>query len=948
MTYNELDEASLLYGANARILQSLHAKYLEDPNSVDTSWSAFFALYPDDLQDVLRENDRASWALDEPSADGVCEGLEITSDSALHVKDAVRVLMLIRAYRVRGHLEADLDPLNLDTRVNHPELDPSTYGFSEEDLDRPIFLDGVLGFKNATLKKILEVLRQTYCHHVAVEFMHCQDPEHKAWIQQHVESPCAEKNVTNEERLDALRQLMYAETFEAFLHTKYTGAKKFGLDGLEAFIPCLQEALRVSIQLGVQEAIMGMAHRGRLNVLKNIMGKPAELIFSEFQGTVLPLTDIATGDVKYHLGYSSDRVIEGHKMHLSLMPNPSHLEAVDPVALGKVRAKQDLINDKARKKVMGVLVHGDAAFIGQGIVPECFCLSELDGYCTGGTLHIVTNNQIGFTTNPIFSRSSPYCSDVAKIVQAPIFHVNAHDMDSILFVSRLAARFRHTFNKDVVIDIIGYRRNGHNEGDDPSFTQPKMYKEIESMLTPMQHYAQKLIQQGIMTEARFQGMKAAHNAALLEDFEAAVKERMMQEDWLEGHWKGLKAASPDENPKSNLSVARLKELGLRLVENAPDDFHMHKRLDRFLSARRTAIETGENIDWATAESLAYATLLVGGISIRHTGQDCQRGTFSQRHAVFTDQISERSFTPLNHLEAGQEKIEIINSPLAEFSVLGFEYGYSLTDPKSLVLWEAQFGDFSNGAQVIFDQFLSSAEDKWLRMSGLVVLLPHGFEGQGPEHSSARPERFLQLCAKNNMQIVNCTTPANYFHVLRRQILRSFRKPLIVFTPKSLLRHKFAVSSLKEMAQGSAFKAVIREDDVHVKSERVARVILSTGKVFYDLLSARNDAQQYDTALARLEQLYPFPHDQLVEILKTYKNAKNMIWCQEEPENMGAWFFINSRLEKVMQDAGFESKRPVYVGRSEAASPATGFAQLHAQEQKALVDKALSLDTIATM
>lgn len=948
MSYSEFLDASLLCGANTEMLQLLHARYLDNPNSVDASWRAIFDAYPDDIQDVLRENAQASWTPKDPQTSSPPLTADSETVSEAHVKDAVRALMLIRAYRVRGHLEADLDPLKIDVRGNHPELDPRTYGFTDADMDRDIFLDGVLGLEKATLRTILDVLRKTYCHHMAVEFMHCQDPDHKSWIQERVESPCDEKNITNDDKLGALHELINAETFEIFLNTKYAGAKKFGLDGLEAFIPCLQESLRVSAQLGVQDTVIGMAHRGRLNVLANIMEKPTETIFSEFQGTTLPVNEIATGDVKYHLGYSSDREISGQKMHLSLTANPSHLEAVDPVVLGKVRAKQDLIGDTLRKKAMGVLVHGDAAFIGQGIVPECFCLSELGGYRTGGTLHIVTNNQIGFTTNPVFSRSSAYCSDVAKIVQAPIFHVNAHDMDSVLFVSRLAAAFRHTFNKDVVIDLIGYRRHGHNEADDPFFTQPKMYKAISGMPKSMDYYAQKLIQQGVLTKTKFEEMLEVRNNALLKDFDAASKERKMQEDWLKGTWQGLEALSYADNPKSNISIEKLTVLGEKLVQSVPEGFKMHKRLNRFLDARKKMIETGENVDWSTAEALAYATLLVNGTPIRHTGQDSQRGTFSQRHAVFIDQEVEALFIPLNHLEEGQAKIDIINSPLSEFSVLGFEYGYSSADPKSLVLWEAQFGDFCNGAQVIFDQFLSSAEDKWLRMSGLVVLLPHGFEGQGPEHSSARPERFLQLCGKGNMQVVNCTTPANYFHVLRRQMVRPFRKPLIIFTPKSLLRHKLAVSSLKDMAEESSFMPVIGEIYKKINPLAVKRVVLSTGKVFYDLWEAREEKQKDDVALVRVEELYPFPHKELVDLLKTYKNADEIVWCQEEPENMGAWTFIDRRLERAMSEAGHKGKRPIYVGRGEAASPATGFAQLHLKEQKQLVEHALGLTTVVVL
>lgn len=932
--------ASFLYGENAPYILKQYATFLEAPENVDPSWQSFFMEFGDSLEHVLLENDKTILEDPTPSADkpsaNISEGLPEED-----IKRSLFALMLVRVYRVRGHLAAKLDPLALTPPKNHPELDPAHYGFTEADLDKPVYLDGTLGYTHTTLREVLQHLRAIYCQHIAVEFMHSQDPHHKAWLQERIENTSPASTLTDVDRKKALKDLLEAESFEQFINTKHTGAKKFGLDGSEAFIPGFKEALRISGKNDVQDVVIGMAHRGRLNVLANVMGKPLTTIFSEFQGTITLDDDASSGDVKYHQGYSSDQLMEGQSVHLSLTANPSHLEAVDPVVLGKTRAKQDLFDDKERQKAMGVLIHGDAAFIGQGIVAECFSLSDLQGYRTGGTLHLVINNQIGFTTNPTYSRSSPYCSDLAKIVQAPIFHVNGDDIDSVLYVCRMAAEFRHQFKKDVVVDIIGYRRFGHNEGDDPSFTQPKMYAHIKNHPSVFSLYKEHLLKEGIMGEDEIKLLEEEQQERLRAAFTEAQKEQSLKVDWLKGHWGGLTTrGSQNANPISEVSIESLQALCKKLTL-IPENFTPHSKLNRLLKPKIQMAETGDNVDWATAEALAFATLLTTGHGVRLTGQDSGRGTFSQRHTVWKDQENETKYIPLNHLSRDQDYFEVIDSPLSEFSVLGFEYGYSSANPKTLTLWEAQFGDFANGAQVIFDQFISSAENKWHRMSGLTILLPHGYEGQGPEHSSARPERYLQMCAEDNMQIANCTTPANYFHVLRRQLLRTFRKPLIIFTPKSLLRHKMAVSSMAEMAKGSSFQLVI--DDQQIKNKKaVKRILLCTGKIYYDLRAAALENGIKDVAIIRLEQLYPFPKNVLKQILHTYPNTCEVMWTQEEPENMGAWHFCDRRIENVLTTLNWENSRPHYIGRKAAASPATGYAKQHEKEQHSIVHTALNI------
>lgn len=936
---------TFLYGGNSSYILNEYIKFLENKENVSADWRDFFIQFQDKLEPVLADYQKSFQRKNtllgkEPENQKPTEACFANEEKVRH---SINALRMIHAYRVRGHLAASLDPLKLEEREAHPELDPKTYGFSEADMGTVVFLDGTLGLQSAPLRDILTILRKTYCDQLAVEFMHSQHPEHKSWIQERIERYVAHKVLSKEERLETLNLILQAETFEQFLNTKQTGAKKFGLDGSEGFIVGLYEAIRTSASLDVNEVIMGMAHRGRLNVLSTIMGKSLVTLFSEFRGTITHPDDVSSGDVKYHLGFSSDKIFDGKKVHLSLNANPSHLEAIDPVVLGKTRAKQAIHHDKQRKHIMGLLIHGDAAFIGQGIVAECLALSDLDGYRTGGTLHMVINNQIGFTTDPTYSRSSPYCSDIAKSIQAPIFHVNGDDPDNVVFISRLAAQFRHTFQKDVVVDIVGYRRYGHNESDDPSFTQPRKYTVIAKHPSVLTIYSKRLIEERLLTTDEFSQLQKQRNDKLLDAYDAAMNTHKVEADWLKGSWIGLGAATGIEKPiVSNIPIKELKRLGLRLID-IPPGFGNHKRLPRLLKAKEEMIMSGQNIDWSTAEALAFATLLVAQIRVRLSGQDSGRGTFSQRHCVWVDQKTQERYVPLNHLQENQAPIEILDSPLSELAVLGFEYGYSTADPRSLVIWEAQFGDFANGAQMIFDQFLSAAESKWLRMSGLVVLLPHGYEGQGPEHSSARPERYLQLCADYNMCVVNCTTPANYFHVLRRQLLRSYRKPLVVFTPKSLLRHKKAVSSLKDMATGSTFLPVIADATSKSNPSKVKRIVFTFGKIYYDLEQRREETKKMDVALIRIEEMYPFPAEDIVRAIAGYPKSATIIWCQEEPQNMGAWLFVDRRLEKVLSTDKWQNPRPEFIGRRESASPATGFLKQHLQEQETIVIKALDLN-----
>ena len=936
-------------GPNAGVLAELYAQYLGNPAGLDPSWRGFFDALAPDARAVLDETvDRAGGTGPAPSPSPRTGGngsVDINDPAVRSATlDSIRALMMIRAYRVRGHLEAKLDPLGLAPIEPHPELDPKSYGFSEKEFDRPIFIDNVLGMQVASLREIVAAVRRIYCGSIGVEFMHIQDPEQKRWIQQRIEN--AEFNRTTftvPGKRAILERLTAAETFEKFLDKKYTGTKRFGLDGGESMIPALEQILKRGGQLGLEEVVIGMPHRGRLNVLANFMGKPFQAIFQEFQGGAANPEDVGgSGDVKYHLGTSTDREFDGNTVHLSLTANPSHLEAVNPVVVGKVRAKQVQRGDTDRTRVMALLMHGDAAFAGQGLVPETLDLSELKGYRIGGTIHFIVNNQIGFTTNPVHARSGPYCSEVAKIIQAPIFHVNGDDPEAVVHVARIATEFRQTFKKDVIIDMFCYRRHGHNEGDEPAFTQPLMYKTIRSHPTTREIYGQQLVAEGVVGEGEVQAQLGEWNERLERDFEISKGYKPNKADWLEGAWSGMGIAKGYDARRGDTAVPmdELKEVGFKLC-TVPADFNLNRKIARQLDAKRAAIESGEGVDWATAEALAFGTLALEGNPIRMSGQDSNRGTFSQRHAAFIDQETEAIYKPLEHLSSDQAKVEIVDSPLSEVAVLGFEYGYSLAEPRALVLWEAQFGDFVNGAQIIIDQFIVSGEAKWLRMSGVTMLLPHGFEGQGPEHSSARIERFLQLCAEDNIQVANCTTPANYFHVLRRQMRRDFRKPLVVFTPKSLLRHKRCVSALADMSGETSFHRVMHCDTLPCPPEEAKQVVLCSGKVYYDLLEAREKKGASEVHFLRLEQLYPFPFDALVKELEAYRHC-DLVWCQEEPRNMGPWAFAESFIEEAAEAAGFKNPRPRYAGRRSAASPATGSNKRHHVEQAELVDSALTL------
>jgi 2-oxoglutarate dehydrogenase E1 component len=939
--------ATAFNGANAAFLADLYARWIADPGSVDPSFATLFESLNDEARAVLSEAHGASWA---PRRVAEAEAAAAPPPSAEQVraatKDSLHALMLIRAYRVRGHLEAKLDPLGLQVPQPHPELDPRSYGFTDADFDRPIFIDHVLGLETATLRQIMQVVRESYCGPVGVEFMHIQDPDQKAWIQRRVEGAPWRTHFDAEGKRTILRHLTEAEGLETFCQRRYVGTKRFGLEGAEVVIPALHAIIRTAARAGVQEIAIGMPHRGRLNTLVNVVKKPLMAVFSEFGGSSFKPDDVqGSGDVKYHLGTSTDVEIDGRRVHLSLQPNPSHLEAVDPVVVGKVRARQDMAGDtRTRRSVMGILMHGDAAFAGQGLVYETLAMSQLIGYRTGGTVHVVVNNQIGFTTVPAHAYSGLYCTDVAKSIQAPILHVNGDNPEAVVWCAELAAEFRQTFGADIVLDIVCYRRHGHNEADEPAFTQPIMYRAIRARKTTRTLYAEHLTREGVVSAAEAQAMADAFAETLEEAYRAAQAYKPNKADWLEGHWSGLRQPGDDgEWTEGETAVAPdvLRQVGAALAR-VPENFDVNPKILRQLEAKRAMLESGEGIDWATAEALAFGTLLLEGHRVRLSGEDCQRGTFSQRHAVLIDQTNQNEYVPLNNIAPGQAKIEVYNSLLSEAGVLGFEYGYSLADPHTLVLWEAQFGDFANGAQVIIDQFLASGETKWLRMSGLVLLLPHGYEGQGPEHSSARLERYLQLCAERNMAVANLTTPANYFHALRRQLKRNFRKPLVLMTPKSLLRHKLAVSTLAEFAPGGAFRTVIPETDAIAPPDQVKRVVLCSGKVYYDLLAERRELGITDVALVRVEQLYPFPVNTLPKVLAPYRQAQ-IVWCQEEPENMGAWCYIDRRLERVLGGLDIAAKRPAYVGRPEAASPATGLARTHAAEQAALVRAALTID-----
>ncbi|MEL6240169.1 MAG: 2-oxoglutarate dehydrogenase E1 component [Pseudomonadota bacterium] len=977
---DQFHASSFMQGHNAEYLEQMYARYASDPAAVDEAWQAFFRAMGDDEISVKREAEGPSWARadwppqpnddltgaltgewaqpvetkaagDKIKAKAQEKGVEVTDDQIKRaVLDSIRALMLIRAYRIRGHLIADIDPLGMRDQTPHPELDPKSYGFAEADMDRPIFIDQVLGLQLASMRQILEIVKRTYCGTFALQYMHISDPEQAGWLKERIEGYDKEIRFTREGRKAILNKLVEAEGFEKFLHVKYTGTKRFGLDGGEALIPAMEQIIKRGGALGLKDVVIGMPHRGRLNILANVMRKPYRAIFNEFQGGSFKPDEVdGSGDVKYHLGASSDRDFDGNTVHLSLTANPSHLEAVNPVVLGKSRAKQDQLADHDRTQVMPLLLHGDAAFAGQGVVAECFALSGLRGHKTGGTMHIVVNNQIGFTTAPHFSRSSPYPTDNALVVEAPIFHVNGDDPEAVVHAAKVATEFRQKFGKDVVIDVFCYRRFGHNEGDEPMFTNPVMYKRIKKHKTTLTLYTERLVNDGLIPEGEIEDMKAAFQVHMNDEFEAGKDFKPNKADWLDGKWSHLDRNKEDYvRGKTAIERETLDQIGTALT-TAPEGFPMHRTVGRLMEAKKEMFETGRGFDWATGEALAFGSLLTEGYPVRLAGQDSTRGTFSQRHSAFINQETEERYYPLNQIREGQSRYEVIDSALSEYAVLGFEYGYSLAEPNALTMWEAQFGDFANGAQIMFDQFISSGESKWLRMSGLVVLLPHGFEGQGPEHSSARLERFLQMCGQDNWIVANCTTPANYFHILRRQLHRDFRKPLILMTPKSLLRHKLAISETADFVTGSSFHRVLWDDaekgnsDTElVKDDKIKRVVMCSGKVYYDLLEERDDRGINDVYLLRIEQYYPFPALSLVKELERFAEAE-MVWCQEEPKNQGAWSFIEPNIEWVLSRIGAKHSRPRYVGRATSASPATGLASQHKAQQAALVNEALTIE-----
>ena len=972
-----LHAQSFMDGANADYIDQLQARFANDPASVEAGWAEFFralgeaeveakraaagpswarADWPPQPADDLTAALTGEWPIAPKEAKGAGQkiaakaaeaGVNLTDDQIKRaVLDSIRALMIIRAYRIRGHLIADLDPLNMRDQTPHPELDPRSYGFAEADMDRPIFIDKVLGLETASMRQIMDIVKRTYCGTFALQYMHISDPEQAAWLKERIEGYGKEIAFTREGRKAILNKLVEAEGFEKFLHVKYMGTKRFGLDGGESLIPAMEQIIKRGGALGVRDIVIGMPHRGRLSVLANVMGKPYRAIFNEFQGGSFKPEDVdGSGDVKYHLGASSDRTFDGNTVHLSLTANPSHLEAVNPVVLGKVRAKQDQLGDAERTSVLPILLHGDAAFAGQGVVAECFQLSGIKGHRTGGTMHIVVNNQIGFTTAPHFSRSSPYPTDIALMVEAPIFHVNGDDPEAVVHAAKVATEFRQKFGKEVVLDIFCYRRFGHNE---PMFTNPAMYNRIKKHKTTLQIYTERLVKDGLIPEGEIEDMKAAFQARLNEEFEAGKDYKPNRADWLDGRWKNLSKEGQNYSAgNTSIKPDTLADLG-NALSRVPDGFDIHKTVARQLDAKAKMFETGQGFDWATAEALAFGSLQVEGHPVRLAGQDCTRGTFSQRHSGLIDQSTEERYYPLNHIRAGQARYEVIDSMLSEYAVLGFEYGYSLAEPNTLTLWEAQFGDFANGAQIMFDQFINSGESKWLRMSGLVCLLPHGYEGQGPEHSSARPERFLQMSANDNWIVANCSTPANYFHILRRQIHRSFRKPLVLMTPKSLLRHPMCISTAEDFTTGSSFHRVLWDDaqkgnsDLTLKPDAdIKRVVICSGKVYFDLLAERDKRGDDGTYLLRLEQFYPFPALSLIKELERFKNA-TVVWCQEEPKNQGGWSFVEPNIEWVLTKISARMSRPLYAGRTASASPATGLASRHKFEQEALINDALTM------
>ena len=942
---------NFLNSANAPYVAELFYKYSQDPNSVDSSWGNFFnSLNENDLS-VLDDFGGPEWKK-RPS--NIIDGISFDKATRLvpNIKvdsfrtstlDSIRALRLIRAYHMNGHLTANLDPLNLSKKEYHPELDYKSYGLTDNDLDKEIFIDGSFGLESAPLNKIIKILKETYSSSIGVEYLYIQSPDQKKWIRERIEEVRNKTIFTHEGKKAIYNRLVESELFEQYLDKKFLGTKRYGIEGGESMIPGIEQIVKQACLAKVENIFIGTAHRGRLTLLSTVLGMPYKSILSKFQGYQNDPNEVmGSGDVKYHLGVSSDREFEGRKIHISLVPNPSHLEAVDPVVIGKVRAKQTQLKDKTNDKVFGLLIHGDAAMAGQGIVAETFAMSQLVGFRTGGTIHFVINNQIGFTTMPQYGRSAPYCTEIAKMVQAPIFHVNGDDPEAVVHVCRIATEFRNKFKVDVVVDMFCYRRSGHNEADEPSFTQPLMYQAIKKHQSTVKIYEKQLLEEKILTNEELKKIQTNFKKFLDKEFESAKSYKPNKADWLEGDWTGLSTASFD----ARKGVTAVKENELQEIAKAihliPTDFNIHKKIKKVYEERQSSIHEGKAIDWSTAEALAFATLLKEGYGVRLSGQDTGRGTFSQRHAVLYDQTNEKRFVPLRHFIKQQGYFEIIDSFLSEYGVLGFEYGYSQSDPKTLVVWEAQFGDFANGAQTIIDQFITTGERKWLRMSGLTLLLPHGHEGQGPEHTSSRLERFLQMCAEDNIQVANCTSPANYFHILRRQLHRKFRKPLVILTPKSTLRHKKNVSSIDYFINGSTFHRVLRNEITKEEEKKINRIIICSGKLYFELQDYIQKLQKENVFILRLEQIYPFPYDVFSKEFKRFVECE-IIWCQEEPKNMGAYGFVKRRIESVMKEINMKQEKLLYVGRRAAASPATGVFDRHLANQKNILRLAVEAE-----
>ncbi len=948
----ELDQTSPLFSANVIFINEIYQKFLQNPNEIDQSWVEFFKHNNDEIKNILADYNGPSWSKRNLKVVG-SQDFDISSNSPKEIKKDVkssdknsqaidknlvnkdleiRLSKLIDAYKRFGHLASDLDPLQLKPITKPVEINLQTHDLNENDLQKEV------NYANSKVKlaQVVSNLNHIYCNKIGAEFDYIFDQQEKDWLTNELENlPFVE--ISNDESKKILSEIIRTERFEQFLHKRFPGAKRFSIEGGESSICAIEKIIDNSAKSSVKKIIIGMAHRGRLNVLTGVMNKPYHRLISEFQGTPgIPESVTKSGDVKYHAGFSSDRKIAGNEISLSLAFNPSHLEAVNTVVAGRVRATQDLIQDKTRKQALALLIHGDAAFAGQGSVAESLVMNGTAGYDTAGVIHIIVNNQIGFTANPTDSRSTLYASDLAKSINAPIFHVNGDSVEDVVKISGLISRYRQTFKKDAVLDIICYRKYGHNEGDEPFYTQPVMYSKIKDHPSLEKIYSQRLISQGVISEAQYQLMINEFESMLNEEFNRAGTYKANEADWLKGYWQHIKDG--DKNiAKTAISEKKLLDLIAKILI-IPNNFNANPKIVKQLEGRKQMITDGKNIDWGCAESMAFASLIDEGKIVRLTGQDAGRGTFSHRHSILHDTTNGNRHNIFSNI-SDSAKFEVHDSVLSEYGVLGFEYGYSLSAPDALTIWEAQFGDFANGAQIIFDQFIASSEVKWLRKSGLVMLLPHGFEGQGPEHSSARLERYLQSCANDNLRVVNITNPANFFHALRNQVLSKDRKPLVVMSPKSLLRHKLAVSTIDEFTKIN-FRPVIIESEKLVEENKIRRVVLCSGKVYYDLLEARQVKKINDVAIIRLEQLYPFPIDEISEQLKKYKNAE-IIWCQEEPKNMGAWHFVDDYFEDILIKIKHQILRAKYVGRVDCASPATGYGSYHAKEQKKLIDEALN-------